>query len=100
MEAYEFETTQIVNRFLRHRIELPECITELDAALARFTPRMTNEQVGRLRIIVLANNEIVMKEMERRSADRLLSTLINPRRLPLNANLSGPEGTDTAPWRS
>jgi hypothetical protein len=69
VEAYEFETTQIVKRFLQHRLEFPECITELDAALARFTPRITNEQIGRLRIVVLANNEIIMKEMERRSAN-------------------------------
>ena len=66
VEVYEFETTQIVKRFLQHRLEFPECITALDAALARFTPRITNEQIGRLRIVVLANNEIVMKEMERR----------------------------------
>ena len=75
MEAYEFETTQIVKRFLQHRLEFPECITALDTALARFTPRITNEQIGRLRIVMLANNEIVMKEMERRSAARLFRTV-------------------------
>jgi len=74
VEAYEFETTQIVNRFIQHRLEFPECITALDAALARFTPRVTDEQIGRLRIVVLANHEIVMKEMERRSAGRLFRT--------------------------
>jgi hypothetical protein len=51
---YETETTEIVKRFLLYRLEFPECINALDAALARFTTRMTNEQVGRFRIIVLA----------------------------------------------
>lgn len=68
MQAYETETTEIIKRFLRHKLKFPECISALDAALARLTPRMTDEQVGRLRIVILANNEIVMKEMERRGA--------------------------------
>jgi hypothetical protein len=68
VEAYETETTEIVKRFLRHRLNFPDCISALDAALACFVPRLTSEQISRLRIIVLANNEIVMKEMEQRSA--------------------------------
>jgi len=67
MEAYETETTEIVKSFLQHEIDFPECIEALNAALARFVPRMTTEQIVRLRIVMLANNEIVMKEMERRS---------------------------------
>ena len=69
MQIYESEATEIVKRFLRHRLDFPHCVAALDAALARFTPRMTDEQVGRLRIVMLANNEIIMKEMERRCAD-------------------------------
>jgi len=68
VEAYETETTEIVRRFLRHRLDFPDCISALDAALARFVPRLTSQQISRLRIVVLANNEIVMKEMEQRSA--------------------------------
>ncbi|HSR09751.1 MAG TPA: hypothetical protein VLM42_21655 [Bryobacteraceae bacterium] len=68
MEAYETETTEIVQRFLRHGLEFPDCISALDAALTRFVPRMTGDKIVRLRIVMLANNEIVMKEMERRGA--------------------------------
>jgi len=35
-------------------------------ALVRFVPRLIGESISRLRIIILANNEIVMKQMERR----------------------------------
>ena len=45
-----------------------ECIAALDAALAAFIPSLNGEQIPRLRIVMLANNEIVMKEMERRGA--------------------------------
>ncbi len=69
MEAYETETTEIVKRFLLHKLEFPDCISALDAALVRFVPRLTGEQIVRLRIVMLANNDIVMKEMERRCAD-------------------------------
>ena len=69
MEVYETETTEIVKRFLRHKLEFPDCISALDAARSRFVPRLTDGQIARLRIVMLANNEIVMKEMEHRVAD-------------------------------
>jgi len=68
VEAYETETTEIVKRFLGRGLEFPDCISALDAALTRFVPRLTGEQITRLRIVMLANNEIVMKEMEQRGA--------------------------------
>ena len=66
MEAYERETEEIIKRFLARRISFPECIAALDAALAGLIPHLTGEQLPRLRIVMLANNEIVMKEMTRR----------------------------------
>jgi hypothetical protein len=66
LEAYENETTEIVTSFLRHKISFPECIESLNAAFERYIPEMTGEHITRLRIVVLANNEIVMKEMEKR----------------------------------
>jgi hypothetical protein len=66
MEVYESETREVINRFLHHRLSFPECIAALDAAFADFIPRLTSEQSTRLRIVMLANNEVVMKEMERR----------------------------------
>ena len=66
MKVYEAETTEIVGRFLAHRLDFPDSIAALDSALTRFIPRLTGEENTRLRIVMLANNEIVMKEMERR----------------------------------
>lgn len=66
MEVYERETQEVVKRFLERRLNFAECIAALDAALAGLVPTLTGEQIARLRIVMLANNEIVMKEMERR----------------------------------
>lgn len=66
MEVYERETQEIIKRFLDHGLSFPDCIAALDAALAALVPTLTGEQISRLRIVMLANNEIVMKEMDRR----------------------------------
>lgn len=68
MEVYERETQEVIRRFLDHRITIPECIAALDAALAGLIPTLIGEQLPRLRVVMLANNEIVMKEMARRGA--------------------------------
>ena len=66
MELYERETQNVVERFLGHTLSFPDCIAALDAALAELIPRLNGEQIARLRIVMLANNEIVTKEMARR----------------------------------
>jgi hypothetical protein len=66
MEVYKRECQEVIRRFLAHRISFPTCIAALDAALADLLPRLTAEQLPILRALALANNEIVMKEMERR----------------------------------
>jgi len=66
VEVYESEANEIVRRFLAHKLSFPQCIAGLDAALAGLIPRLTAEQIERLRIVMLANNELVMKEMEKR----------------------------------
>jgi len=66
MEVYERETQEIIKRFLDRRLSFAASITALDAALAGLIPTLTGEQIARLRIVMLANNQIVMKEMERR----------------------------------
>jgi hypothetical protein len=68
MEAYERTTRKVIDRFLNKSITFPECIAALDAALAGLISTLTGEQIPRLRRVMLANNEIVMKEMERRRA--------------------------------
>ena len=66
MEVYKRETQEVIKRFLARRISFPECIAALDAALADLVPRLSGEELAELRALMLANKEIVMKEMERR----------------------------------
>jgi DNA repair protein RadC len=70
MEVYERETQEISKRFLERRLNFAECIAAPDAALADFMPRMTGDQIARVRVVMLENNEIVVKEMERRGTAR------------------------------
>ena len=69
MEIYKRETRKVIQRFLKHRLSFPNCVAALDAALADFIPRLDGlEQLATLLAVMLANNEIVMKEMERRGS--------------------------------
>jgi hypothetical protein len=70
MEAYKKQTEKAVRRFLHHEITFPECISALDGAFARLIRRLTRDQIAPLRAVMLANNERVMKEMERRERTR------------------------------
>lgn len=65
MDEYKREARNIIGCFLRRGISFPTCISRLDAALARLTPRLTGEQIVPLRALMLHNNEMLMKEMER-----------------------------------
>jgi len=66
VEVYKRETRKIINRFLDRRLSFPDCIAALEAALADVIPRMKDTQVPEMRALMLSNNDIVMKEMERR----------------------------------
>ena len=66
MEVYKRETQEVIKRFLDHRLSFPDCVAALGTALADVIPRLTAEQMTPLRALMLANNERVMKEMERR----------------------------------
>lgn len=66
LERYEGRTREIVDLFLNRKLDFGECIAGLDAALAALMPHLTGDQIDRVRVVMLANNEIVMKEMERR----------------------------------
>ena len=68
MEEYKSDTTRAVNRFLRRQLSFANCIASLDAALARLLPQLRSEDLDVLRAMMLANNERVMQEMERRAA--------------------------------
>jgi CRP/FNR family transcriptional regulator, cyclic AMP receptor protein len=66
MDAYESVTREVIKRFLKHRLSFYDCMAALDAALADLTSRLTDQQIAPLRALILENNDIVMKEMERR----------------------------------
>jgi hypothetical protein len=66
MEVYKSETKEVLSRFLGRRLSFPDCIAALDAALAGLLPRLRPEELPALRELMLANNAVVMKEMERR----------------------------------
>jgi len=66
MEVFKRRTKAILTRFLHDGISFPSCIAALDAAFADLIPRLKSGQIPELRALTLANNAIVMKEMERR----------------------------------
>jgi CRP-like cAMP-binding protein len=66
MEVYKSETREVIRRFLARRLSFHDCVASLDAALAALTPRLKDEQIAPLRALMLENNDMVMKEMERR----------------------------------
>ncbi len=66
MEVYKSETKEVLSRFLGRRLSFPDCIAALDAALAGLLPRLRPEELPALRELMLENNAVVMKEMERR----------------------------------
>jgi CRP/FNR family cyclic AMP-dependent transcriptional regulator len=68
MEVFRSVTREAIKRFLNQRLSFPGCIAALDAAFADLIPRLTNEQFAPLRVLLLENNNMVMKEMERRGA--------------------------------
>jgi hypothetical protein len=70
MEVYRKQTRKIIERFLVRKIAFPECISALNHALARRIQTLLPEELLNLRAVMLANNETVMKEMEKREKRR------------------------------
>lgn len=66
MRLYKRKTRMAIKRFLRGKQGFAECVADLDALLADFIPRLQSGQIAELRSLMLANNDIVMKEMQRR----------------------------------
>ena len=75
MEVFRRRTRAIIKLFLRGGATFPTCIANLDAAFADLVPRLKKEQIPELRALTMANNEIVMKEMERRGVPPPVSTV-------------------------
>jgi hypothetical protein len=70
VEVYKSETHEVLERFLGRSFTFPECITALDAALAADIPKLRPSQLPELRVVMLSNNERVMKEMGKRERAR------------------------------
>ncbi len=70
MEKYLKQTQKILKSFLEGAITFPECIAALDHALATRVQTLLPEELLNLRAVMLANNETVMKEMEKREKKR------------------------------
>jgi hypothetical protein len=66
VEVFKNETREILRRFLAGTLSFPKCILALDSAFAGIVPKLTPEHIAAVRALVRANNEVVMKEMERR----------------------------------
>jgi hypothetical protein len=67
MEIYKAETRKVITHFLHYKISFGGCVHALDAARSSLMVRMSPEDSSELRAVILTNNQIVMKEMERRS---------------------------------
>ena len=70
MEAHKKQAQKIVKSFLGHQTTFPECISTLDAALVRFIKRRGHGEFPAIQAVLLANNETVMQEMEKREKQR------------------------------
>jgi hypothetical protein len=66
VEVYKRETREVIRRFLLRQLSFPNTIAALDASLAGLLPRLQSEQFDEVRAALLANNETVMDEMQRR----------------------------------
>ena len=86
MEVYKSETREVLSRFLSRRITFPGCIAALDAALAGLLPRLRPEELPALRELMLANNEVVMKEMQRRGQRKKAKAPVAEAPQPTTAN--------------
>jgi len=68
MDVFKRETSEVVGSFLLHQLSFAECLVSLDDALARLMRRDPKENSPALCDLMLANNALVMREMERRGA--------------------------------
>jgi hypothetical protein len=64
--VYRKESQKIVKSFLKREIGFTECIAALNHALAGRIPTLPPDELLKLRAVMLANNETVMKEMGKR----------------------------------
>ena len=66
MEVYKRETEEILRRLLERETGLSECKSALNAAFADVLVRLDGKQLDSLRVLLMAHDDIVTKEMETR----------------------------------
>ena len=74
MEVYRQETQEIVNRFVRRRISLPECVALLGSAFKTLIPTLRLKDLPTLRVVMLANSQRVTEELECRQVHQDVRT--------------------------
>ena len=70
MEIYKAETEEILQRFLDRRLTREKCVGALYTAFLGILPDLKPEDFPAVRTIILANEEVLTKERQRRR-DRL-----------------------------
>lgn len=66
MEVYKRDTQRVIRMLLDHEITFAECRSALDTALGSLLPTLRVEQRASLHDLILANEEILRSERERR----------------------------------
>ncbi len=66
MKRYERATRKIIELFLEGRISLPECRAALSVAFADVFARLDDRYLDSLRLLLMANEDILIKEIQRR----------------------------------
>jgi hypothetical protein len=55
VKVYERETREIIRRFLIRQLSFPNCIAALDDALADVLPRLSPEEIEKVRAVALSD---------------------------------------------
>jgi hypothetical protein len=66
MEVYKRETGEILRRYQNGRLNLPDCIAALDAALGGLIAFVKPDQMEPLRAILRVNHETLTNELDKR----------------------------------
>jgi len=68
MGTYIRTADGLVTSFLQQHMSFPEYIAATDAAFYQLIPGLSGESLPRLRALMLANHDMVMQEMARRTS--------------------------------
>jgi hypothetical protein len=63
IDQYQRDTGEILDLFMEEKLTFPECIGRLQEAFASLLNKVSIEDLGSIREVMIANNEMVMEEM-------------------------------------